>query len=117
MGYKVRCLDNSSSGNQENVHLFVADPYLAKRIDASHAAAGLTYNIPYGEREYSIDVYRNLTPALGKYIGPHFSTPKGEDFTHSQADISKTKALLGNAPDYNFADGIKSAVKWHKNNF
>lgn len=38
------------------------------------------------------------------------------DIKHSNADISKAKKLLGYDPDYSFADGIKLAIEWYKEN-
>ena len=83
---------------------------------ASHEAAGEAYNIAYGGREYLIDIYYGLTEALGKNIEPHFGPDRAGDIKHSNADISKARTMLGYDPDYSFADGIKLAIEWYKNN-
>ena len=83
---------------------------------APHEAAGEAFNIGYGGREYLIDIYYGLTSALGKEIEPIFGPDRPGDIKHSNADISKAKKLLGYDPDYSFADGIKLAIEWYKEN-
>ena len=79
-------------------------------------AAGQAFNIAYGGREYLIDIYYGLTKALGIDVEPNFGPDRAGDIKHSNADISKAKRLLGYAPDYSFADGIKLAIEWYKEN-
>lgn len=81
----------------------------------SHEAAGQAYNIAYGGREYLIDIYYNLTEALGKNVEPIFGPDRPGDIKHSNADISKARELLGYNPEFSFADGIKLAMEWYKN--
>lgn len=83
---------------------------------APHEAAGEAFNIAYGGREYLIDIYYGLTEALGKNIEPNFGPDRAGDIKHSNADISKAREMLGYDPDYSFADGIKLAIEWYKNN-
>lgn len=83
---------------------------------AAHEAAGQAYNIAYGGREYLIDIYHTLTRALGVDIEPKFGPDRKGDIKHSNADISKAKALLGYEPDYSFEKGIKLAIEWYKEN-
>ena len=83
---------------------------------AGKEAAGHAYNIAYGGREYLIDIYNTLNKVLGKDIQPIFGPPRKGDIRHSNADISKAKQLLGYDPQYSFADGIKLAIDWYKEN-
>lgn len=83
---------------------------------APHEAAGEAFNIAYGGREYLIDIYYGLTKALEKDIEPNFGPDRVGDIKHSNADISKAKELLGYEPEYSFADGIKLAIDWYKEN-
>ena len=87
-----------------------------KACQASHETAGQAYNIAYGGREYLIDIYYTLTSALGKTIEPKFGPDRKGDIKHSNADISKARELLGYDPDYSFADGIKLAIDWYREN-
>ena len=83
---------------------------------ASSEAAGEAFNIAYGGREYLIDIYYGLTRALGVDIEPNFGPNRKGDIKHSNADISKARRLLGYDPEYSFADGIKLAIEWYKEN-
>lgn len=87
-----------------------------KACQGRHEVAGQAYNVAYGGREYLIDIYYILTSALGKDIEPIFGPNRKGDIKHSNADISKAKELLGYDPEYSFADGIKLAIDWYKEN-
>ena len=78
--------------------------------------AGEAFNIAYGGREYLIDIYYDLTKALGKHIEPHFGPDRAGDIKHSNADISKARKLLGYDPQYDFARGLSEAIEWYKAN-
>ena len=83
---------------------------------ASHEVAGQVFNVAYGGREYLIDIYYNLTKALGKNIEPNFGPDRKGDIKHSNADISKAKKLLGYNPEYDFSRGLNEAIEWYKDN-
>lgn len=87
-----------------------------KACKAPHEAAGHTFNIAFGEREYLIDIYYDLCKALGKKIEPIFGPDRPGDIKHSSADISKARALLGYEPEWSFERGIKVAIEWYRNN-
>lgn len=87
-----------------------------KACKAPHEASGQAYNIAFGGREYLIDIYHNLTAALGKNTEPVFGPERKGDIKHSNADILKAKKLLDYDPDYSFVDGIKLAIEWYKEN-
>lgn len=82
----------------------------------STCPAGKAYNIAYGGREYLIDIYYGLTKALGVDIEPNFGPDRPGDIKHSNADISRAKALLGYDPDWSFERGIAAAIEWYKEN-
>lgn len=83
---------------------------------ASHEAAGETFNIAFGGREYLLDIYNSLTEILNVNIKPNFGSDRAGDIKHSNADISKAKELLGYDPDWSFKCGIKSAIDWYREN-
>lgn len=85
-----------------------------KACKAPSGAAGEAYNIAYGGREYLIDIYDQLSIALGKVSRPIFGPDRKGDIKHSNADISKARELLGYDPDYDFSKGIKLAIDWYK---
>src|SRR5699024_7431479 len=65
-----------------------------KALKAPSEAAGETFNIAYGGREYLIDVYHDLTKALDKDIEPNFGPERAGDIKHSNADISKAQEMI-----------------------
>lgn len=83
---------------------------------APHEAAGEAFNIAYGGREYLLDIYYDLTKALGVDVEPNFGPDRAGDIKHSNADISKAKELLGYDPDWSFERGIQAAIAWYKEN-
>ena len=83
---------------------------------APDEASGEAFNVAYGGREYLIDIYYDLTKALGKNIEPHFGPDRAGDIKHSNADISKAQRLLGYDPQYDFANGLAEAIEWYKEN-
>lgn len=87
-----------------------------KGMIAPKEAAGQAYNIAYGGQEYLIDLYNTLCSALGKDIKPIYGPDRPGDIKHSNADISKARKLLNYDPEYSFADGIKLAIDWYKEN-
>lgn len=87
-----------------------------KACKATHEAAGQTYNIAYGEREFLIDIYVHLSNALEKDIQPIFGPDRKGDIKHSNADINKAKEMLGYDPDWSFQRGIEAAIQWYREN-
>ena len=83
---------------------------------APHEAAGQSFNIAYGGREYLIDIYHTLAKALGKDLEPIFGPDRKGDIKHSNADISKAKRLLEYDPEYDFASGLNEAIEWYRVN-
>ena len=83
---------------------------------APDEASGEAFNVAYGGREYLIDIYYELTKALGKDIEPIFGPDRKGDIKHSNADISKAKRLLDYDPEYDFAKGLNEAIEWYKAN-
>lgn len=83
---------------------------------APSEAAGEAYNVAYGGREYLIDIYYGLCDSLGIKVEPNFGPDRAGDIKHSNANISKAKEKLGYNPEYSFADGIKLAIEWYKEN-
>ena len=83
---------------------------------AGSEAAGQSYNIAYGGREYLIDVFCSIAEALEKDIEPNYSLDRKGDIKHSSANIEKARNLLGYEPDYDFWTGLREAIKWYKDN-
>lgn len=87
-----------------------------KGMIAPKEACGQAYNIAFGGQEYLVDLYNKICELLDKDIKPIYGPDRAGDIKHSNADISKARKLLGYDPEYSFADGIKLAIDWYKNN-
>lgn len=87
-----------------------------KACKASKLAAGQSFNIAFGGREYLIDIYHGLCKVLGKDIKPIFGPDRVGDIKHSNADITKAKKLLAYEPEWSFEQGIEAAINWYKEN-
>ena len=83
---------------------------------APDKANGQVFNVAYGEREFLIDIYYDITKALGKNIEPNFAPDRAGDIKHSNANISKAKHLLGYNPQFDFETGLNEAIEWYKEN-
>ncbi len=83
---------------------------------ASEEAAGTAYNIGAGGREYLIDVYHDITRALGLCVEPVYGPNRAGDIRDSNADITKARECLGYDPSYDFAAGIQLAIDWYREN-
>jgi UDP-N-acetylglucosamine/UDP-N-acetylgalactosamine 4-epimerase len=106
----------NGDGKQSRDFTFIENVIEAnlKACKANSEAAGLAYNIAYGGREYLIDIYHHLLHALEKDVEPIFGPDRKGDIKHSNADISKAKAMLGYEPEWSFERGIKKAIEWYK---
>jgi UDP-N-acetylglucosamine 4-epimerase len=58
---------------------------------APSEAAGQSFNIAYGGREYLIEIYYELCKALGKDIEPIFGPDRPGDIKHSNALVRPEK--------------------------
>lgn len=85
-----------------------------KACAAPEAASGQAYNISFGGQESLLDIYYYLAKLLGKQIEPEFGPVRAGDIKHSNADISKARQMLNYQPEWNFEEGIKSAIEWYK---
>lgn len=108
----------NGDGHQSRDFTYIDNVILANLLacQAGKEAAGQAYNIAYGGREYLIDVYNSLNDALNKHIEPIYGPERVGDIRHSNADISKAKRMLGYEPEYSFAEGVKLAIEWYKEN-
>ncbi len=87
-----------------------------KACAASTNVAGGVFNIAYGGRECLIDVYYEICKLLNSNIKPVFGPDRKGDIKHSNADISNAKEHLGYDPDFDFSQGLATAISWYKNN-
>ncbi|MEZ8225887.1 NAD-dependent epimerase/dehydratase family protein [Vibrio splendidus] len=86
---------------------------------AGEKAKDEVYNVALGDRTTLNELYFAIQSALNHLGVKHVEKPTYRDFRvgdvrHSQADISKAKAILGYSPEYRINQGIQKAMPWYK---
>lgn len=84
----------------------------------NEAAKNNVYNVAVGGRTTLNDLYEEIKVQLNNNgidtdKKPIYKEFRVGDVRHSQADVSKAKALLGYEPQYDIIDGIKEAMPWY----
>jgi UDP-N-acetylglucosamine/UDP-N-acetylgalactosamine 4-epimerase len=80
------------------------------------------YNVAVGDRTTLNELYYDIKDALSlqNSLNPKqdifYKDFRAGDVRHSQADIAKSKSLLGYEPIYKIRQGISETIKWHVNN-
>jgi len=52
-----------------------------------------------------------------QFIKPQYRNFRAGDVRHSLADVSKSRALLGYAPESSVRDGLEKAANWYMDFF
>ncbi len=99
--------------------------YVANAVQANLRAAfagddvqGEVFNVAVGERTSLAQLFELLRDSLGTHQvhygkPPRFADFRAGDVLHSEADISKGRALLGYAPTHRLGEGIAEALPWY----
>ena len=81
---------------------------------AAPAAIGETINLAAGGAVVLNDLVAQLNDILGSDLAPIYAAERPGDILHSQADISKARALLGFEPAVDFGEGLRRTVDWYR---
>ena len=77
------------------------------------------YNVAVGDRTTLNELFTGIKECLhnlGKEVSAveaQYREFRAGDVRHSQADISKSRRLLNNHPEFNIYDGLKQAMPWY----
>ena len=91
-------------------------------LTSNENAVNTVYNVAYGERTTLNELVSLLKKYLGEYdnnitnIDVYYGANRQGDVPHSLASVEKAKKLLGYAPKYDIAKGLKEAVDWYWEN-
>jgi UDP-N-acetylglucosamine 4-epimerase len=105
--------------------------YIANAVQANVLAATTgdrnalneVYNVAVSERTTLNELFRLLRRLLSERYpaawdrDPVYRPFRDGDVRHSQADISKARALLGYAPTHRVGEGLREAMEWYANTF
>ena len=83
---------------------------------APSEAAGQTMNLACGDRITLLQLLAGMQELLGTCLEPVFAPEREGDVKHSQADITRARALLGYEPVTGFSEGLAQTVAWYRAN-
>jgi nucleoside-diphosphate-sugar epimerase len=103
-------------GTQSRDFTYVADTVRANLLAVdSTAGSGAAFNVACGQRHDLLALLATLNRLLGTAIAPQFAPPRPGDVTHSQASVAAIGNVLGYAPAWSFADGLRCTVEaWNR---
>jgi len=78
--------------------------------------SGEVVNIACGERVSVNQIIAEINTLLGKNVPSRYVAERPGDVKHSLADISMARRIIGFEPVVGFADGLRRAIDWYKDN-
>ncbi len=93
--------------------------YIANVVDGvlracSAPVDGMAINVATGGRVSLNELAATLQRLSGVSVEPLYQEPRAGDIKHSQADISRARALLGYEPLVLFEEGIRHTLDWYR---
>jgi UDP-glucose 4-epimerase len=77
-------------------------------------ASGRTMNVACGDRTSLLELLDAICTAAGRHVEPVFGPPRPGDITHSLADVSLAREILGYRVEVPFREGIARTVEWYR---
>lgn len=113
----------NGDGETSRDFCFVDNAVQANILAATSDGVGdQVYNVAVGDRTTLNELYDFIRDGLNSQF-PHVGSASAEyrafrqgDVKHSQADISKAKAILGYEPNYKVRQGLTQAMGWYIEN-
>lgn len=115
----------NGDGSTSRDFLYVANVVQANLLAATTsnpAAINQVFNVALSTRTSLNDLFDVIrSKLLPDYpylenLRPHYQAFRPGDILHSQADISKARALLGYEPSHTLEQGLDAALAWYKSN-
>ena len=103
-------------GKQERDFTFVGDVARAtvKAAERREGLDGEYFNIGTGSPVSFVDVVERLNETLGTNIDPkHVENPRDRYFKFQEADISRSREVLGWEPEHSFDEGLEKSVEYY----
>ena len=82
-------------------------------------APNQVYNVAFGERTSLNELFELIQERVAqkfphvRNLKPQYRDFRAGDVRHSLADVSKSRALLGYAPEFSVRDGLDKATDWY----
>jgi UDP-glucose 4-epimerase len=102
-------------GEQTRDFTFVAN-VVDGVIKACHApgAAGQVFNVATGDRISLNQLFAVVQKLAGSHVTPVYAAERVGDVKHSQADISRARAVLHYGPTVSLEEGLVQTIAWFK---
>ncbi|MBS3063662.1 MAG: SDR family oxidoreductase [Candidatus Diapherotrites archaeon] len=81
-------------------------------LRAGERACGEVFNVGQGNSIKVRELLDKVNALLGRSVKPEYQPLRPGDVLHTQADMAKTKRLLGFTPRHSFDVGLKQTVEW-----
>jgi len=102
-------------GEQSRDFTYVGDVVEANlKAAVAPGAPGQTINIACGRRHTIKQLCQQLIQFSGLDLTPIHADPRSGDVRHSQADISRARAILGYSPAVEFETGLQLTCEWFR---
>jgi UDP-N-acetylglucosamine/UDP-N-acetyl-alpha-D-glucosaminouronate 4-epimerase len=90
---------------------------LSLRACEAHGASGRVFNGGTGSRITLNDVLKLLGKISARPIRAKYDPPRTGDILHSQADVARSRQILGYEPRVNFEEGLRRTWEWYSKTF
>jgi nucleoside-diphosphate-sugar epimerase len=77
-------------------------------------ASGEVINVATGGRVSLNQLFEEMRKLVGSDVRPKYAEPRAGDVRDSQADITRSRDLLGYQPIVSFEDGLRQTVDWYR---
>jgi nucleoside-diphosphate-sugar epimerase len=104
-------------GEQTRDFTFIENVVQANLLAAqAKETCGQVINVAAGERVSVNAVIEQINALLGKNVQPEYVDPRPGDIKHSWADVTLASQVIGYRPTVPFAEGLRRAIDWYREN-
>lgn len=104
-------------GEQTRDFTYVSNAVLANLLAATtgNELSGQTVNIGTGQRITINQLARDMAEAVGSpHIAPEYRPARSGDILHSQADVTRARALIDYHPVHDLKAGLSETIDWFR---
>jgi UDP-N-acetylglucosamine/UDP-N-acetyl-alpha-D-glucosaminouronate 4-epimerase len=102
-------------GEQSRDFTFVQNVVHANlRAAETSKGIGEVVNVAVGGRYSLNETLKILNRIFSSQVTVRYEAPRTGDIKHSQADITRARALLGYEPQFDFETGLRRTVEWYR---
>lgn len=105
-------------GSQSRDFTYVEDVVqgVLAALDANTTGCEIV-NLAYGQSCTVRELLEQLGRVAGRTVQPVYAPPRAGDVSHSLADVTRAKTVLGFSPTVGFAEGLKRTFDWYRSQY